>query len=168
MDKYAKKRRRKTMDGMPAIDLAESNPNLPFQTPNRLPPLEFEPQSFTLPGTSSNGDSVPLSPTMQPHSSSNDRGAHATLGHNVHSPSSATNMAHSSTKAAMAGVSNPIHEGSAPPRRFVLHTDAGSISNLSTVELPPTYNAAAGVSTPPAAADRNLTQRDDSSPSAGG
>lgn len=145
MQQYARKRQKKGMEGMRTLDLASSVPNLAIASPspNRLPPLEFEPQPFILPGGSGNGDAIPLSATSHTHVSSNeppqgDSAATMGHGHGARSPSQATN----SSKAALAGTSG---QGLAPQPRFVLHTDAGSIDNVnaSTLELPPTYNAAA-------------------------
>jgi hypothetical protein len=143
MAKYARKRQRKGMDGMRALDLAPSTPNLGTTSPSHLPPLEFEPQPFILAPGNSNNDVVPRSPTSPTHSLSNDLPVAVTsppVGHALRRPSQATN---SSTKAAIAGTSSGRI---APPPRFVLHTDAGSVDNVNgnTVELPPTYNAAAG------------------------
>jgi hypothetical protein len=141
--KYVRQRQRKGMDGMRALDLASSTPDLGATSPSHLPPLEFEPQSFILAPGRSNNDLVPISPTPHSHSSSNDPPVlvtSPTVGHALPNPSHVTNY---STKAAMAGASS---RGLAPPPRFVLHTDAGSVDNVngSAVELPPTYNAAAG------------------------
>jgi hypothetical protein len=129
---------------MRALDLAPSTPSLHAE-PNHLPPLEFDPQPFLLPSPSSNsgGDTAPMSPTM--HSGRSHADAPFRPGYAPHNPSHGTTDGTVSSiaarKAAMAGSSS---HGLAPPPRFVLHTDAGSVDNMNanTVELPPTYNAA--------------------------
>ena len=129
---------------MRALDLAPSTPSLHAE-PTHLPPMEFDPQPFLLPPPSSNsgGDNAPMSPTM--HSGRSQADARFRPGHVPQNPSQGTTdgtvSSAAARKAAMAGSSS---HGLAPPPRFVLHTDAGSVDNMNanTVELPPTYNAA--------------------------
>ncbi|PVG02305.1 hypothetical protein CPB86DRAFT_780727 [Serendipita vermifera] len=153
MIKYSRKRERHGLDGMRALDLAPSTPNLSNENRPRLPPMDFAPEPFLLAPPANNSSSgggsrsntnepaIPMSPRSYSSRSqglgSNDRGPPpvARIGQNTRSPSQNTAA---STKAAMAGTS----QGLAPPQRFVLHTDAGSIDNINTnaLELPPTYN----------------------------
>jgi hypothetical protein len=155
MVKYSRKRKRHGLDGMRALDLAPSTPNLSNENRPRLPPMDFAPEPFLLAPPANNSSSgggghsnpsepgIPLSPTSYSSRShgvgSNDRGPPpVTRTPHARSPSQNTTT---SSKAAMAGTSS---QGLAPPQRFVLHTDAGSIDNVDTnaLELPPTYNAA--------------------------
>jgi hypothetical protein len=137
MKQYSRKRAKNGLDGMRTLDLAPSTPSLHAE-PNHLPPLEFDPQPFLLPPPSSNrgGDNALMSPTMHSGRSQGD------APHNPsHGTTTGTVSSIAARKAAMAGSSS---HGLAPPPRFVLHTDAGSVDNMNanTVELPPTYNAA--------------------------
>ncbi|CAG7846699.1 SubName: Full=Uncharacterized protein {ECO:0000313/EMBL:CCA71506.1} [Serendipita indica DSM 11827] len=175
LKKYNKRRARDGPDGMRAVDLAPSTPNLHTEN-HQLPPMAFEPEPFILPppGSSSGGrNDAPLSPTSHTSTSHQPSSGNRTsaqpppgaFGH-IRSPSQGTALTAASAKAAMAGTST---QGAAP-RRFVLHTDAGSVDNLnsSTVELPPTYNAAAG-QVAPASDAPNLYpgSQNDTTPSSG-
>jgi hypothetical protein len=130
---------------MRALDLAPSTPSLHAE-PNHLPPMGFEPQPFLLPmpppSINSGCDNVPISPTT--HSGRSQADPSFRPGRVTQNPSHGTDGTHSSAAARKAAMAGPSSQGLAPPPRFVLHTDAGSVDNMdaSTVELPPTYNAA--------------------------
>jgi len=142
MKRYSQKRAKSGLDGMRALDLASSTPRL-HEEPNRLPPLEFEPQPLLLPPAHSGGGAhnAAMLPTERPGQSQADA---FQLGRTAQVPSrgiaDGPGSSAAARKAAMASTSS---QGLAPPPRFVLHTDAGSIENINanTTELPPTYNA---------------------------
>jgi hypothetical protein len=163
MKRYSRQRAKKGQHGMRTVDLAatSSTPSLQTSNHNRLPPLQFEPEPFLVGAArnrnsnlpNNNGD-VPLSPTRpgrrsqstdmsHPPVSPHGQGyGHGFGGQHTRSPSHGTAVSSGSTKPPL-----PPSTGLAPPpqRRFVLHTDAGSLDNINsgTLELPPTYNAAA-------------------------
>ena len=146
MKRYSRKRAKDGLDGMRALDLAPSTPSLHAE-PSHLPPLDFEAHPFVLPPPSSHsgGENVAMSPTTHSgRSQGGDRNQPHHMGHNARNPSQGTTDGGSSAAARKAAAAGPSAQGLAPPPRFVLHTDAGSVDNVnaSTVELPPTYNAA--------------------------